>query len=150
MSAVIISIAEAVKDALNGASLSLAFTAERVYVPIHEMRDLAGLKVSVVPATLEGRLIDRSGRNLYDYAIHVGIQKSIGQGAMSYADINSAADPLMGLCEEIADIFDGKALNSTPVARCVDTKNEPIYSPLHIDEKRVFTSLITLVFRLGR
>lgn len=150
MAAVILSIADAVTAALNGASMSLPFTAERMYVPIHEMRDLAGLKVSVVPTALEGRLIDRSGRNLYDYTIHVGIQQSIGQGAMTYAQINAACDPLMQLCEEIADLFDGKAIASTPAARCVDVKNEPIYSPLHIDEKRVFTSLITLVFRLGR
>ena len=150
MAAVIVSIADAVTDALNGASLSQTFTARRVYVPVHTLRDLSCLTVSVVPATLEGTLLERSGRNLFSYDIHVGVQKVIGQGQMSDDEINEACDPLMLLAQEIGDLFDGGLLASAPQARCVDVKNVPIYSPQDIDEKRVFLSLVTLTFRLGR
>lgn len=150
MAAVIVSIADAVVAALNGATLSLPFTATRVYVPVHSITDLKCLTVSVVPATLEGALLNRSGRNLFDYQIHVGIQKTIGSGTMTDAEINAAADPLMLLAEEVGDLFDGKLLESTPAARCIDVKNAPIFAPDHLDEKRLFTSLVTLTFRLGR
>lgn len=150
MPAVIVSIADAVTAALNGASLSQSFTATRVYVPVHTLRDLADLTVSVVPASIEGSIIDRSGRNLNTVDIHVGVQKVIGQGQMTDAQINAACDQLMLLAEEIGDLFTGQQLASTPVTRCIDAKNIPIYSPPHIDEKRVFLSLVTLSFRYGQ
>lgn len=145
----VIDIADAVVTALNGATLSQSFVAERKYVPVHELDDLAQLRVSVVPATLEGVLIDRAGRNLYTFTIDVAVQKSIGSGAMTDVQINAACDPLMTLSEEIADLFDGKALTS-PAARCTDVKNVPIFAPAHLDEKRVFTSVVSLTFKLGR
>ncbi len=49
MSAVITDLADAVVDKLNAASLSQSFTAERAYVPIHQLEQLSDLKVSVVP-----------------------------------------------------------------------------------------------------
>jgi hypothetical protein len=148
--AIIVIIADAVTAALNGASLSQVFTAERAYVPIHELKDLSTLRVSVVAASLEGALLDRSGRNLYSYVIDVGVQQAIGRGPMSAADINVVSDPLMLLAQEIADLFDGQSLETYPRARCVDVKNVPIYVPQHIDEMRVFTSVVSLTFRLGR
>lgn len=152
MAAVIIEIADAVVEVLNEAVLSLPFTAKRLYVPIHEIRDLKDLTVSVVPSSLNPRILDRAGRNMYDYFIDIGIQQLIGVGKLSDEEINSACDPLMQLAEEIiSELF----LIELPIAhdpppRCIDADNMPIYDPHHIDERRVFTSLVTLNFRQGR
>jgi len=150
MAAVVLDIADAVVTALNAASLSQSFTAERAYVPIHELQDLADLKVSVVAASLSGTMLDRALLYLFDYVIDIGIQKTIGLGGMTDAEINTAADPLTILVQEILDLFRGTPLTAYPQARCVAVENRPIYVPLHIDEKRVFTSVVSLTFRLGR
>lgn len=156
MAAIVIDIADAVVEKINGAMLSQVVTAERSYVPIHELRDLINLKVSVVPAELEGTLTDRSGRNMYDYIIHVGVQQSIGNGHLTNTQINAAADPLMLFSQEIADLFDGQAVSIGDAyslvrqTRCIDVKNMPIFAPAHLDDLRVFTSLLSLTFRLGK
>lgn len=149
MSAAIVDIADAVVAALNGASLSQSFTAERSYVPVHELRDLSDLKVSVVMAGVAGTLLDRSGRQDYENTIDVGVQKSIGSGAMTTADIRAACDPLMTFCQEIADLFLSAPIGVAGVS-CTAADFRPIYAPMHIDEKRVFTSVITLTFKQAR
>ena len=75
-------------------ALSQVFEAERHYVPVHEIKALVDLTVSVVPRTLDGALLDRAGRNLFTFVIDVGIQRTIGRGAMSLDEIKAAADPL--------------------------------------------------------
>jgi len=150
MPAVVIAIADAVAAVLNAAELNQPFTAVRRYVPVRDLKDLATLAVTVVPATLAGTLLDRAGHNLYTYTIDVGIQKSIGSGEMTSDQINNACDPLMLFAEQAADLFDGKSLAGYPQARCIDVKNVPIFAPNHLDEMRVFTSVLSLTFRLGR
>lgn len=151
MAAVLIEIADAVAAALNGAALSQVFTAERAYVPVHDLEDLDALKVTVVPAGLTLALLDRSPRHMHDYVVDVGVQKRFGSGALTPAEILAACDPLMKLTEEVVDLFRGKAL---PVAAgsavCTAAANNPVFAPAHADEKRVFTSVVSLTFRLGR
>jgi len=53
---VITDIAEAVKDALNGQDFSQAFTAERHYQPLFELKDMKTLHVTVVPRGRDGSL----------------------------------------------------------------------------------------------
>lgn len=152
MAAVIVEIAEAVKDALNAATLSQVFTASRVYVPVHELRDLKDLTVSVVPVDIENQLLDRRGDKLYTHHVDIGIQRVIGQGRMTDDEINAAVDPLMQLAQEMIDLFFPRELPipTPPVPRCTDAQNRPIFAPAHLDEKRVFTSLVTLGFKQGR
>jgi hypothetical protein len=156
MAAIVIEIADAVTALLNEATLSQSFTAERSYVPVHELEDLVDtgiLAVTVVPAGLTGNLIDRSPRSMYDYVIDVGIQKALPIGALTESQRNAFVDPLMLLAQEVVDLFNGAVLTipyDTIRPRCVDVKNIPAFSPHHMDEEGVFTSLITLNFKLGR
>ena len=153
MAAIIIEIADAVTEMLNSASLSQSFTAERSYVPVHDIQFLADLKVAVVPFNIIGNTLDRSVRQMYNYEIYVTIQKRLGIGTLTNAQLNAIADPLMFLAEEIVDLFNGKLLNlayNSFVPRCVDVKNSPSFAPHHFDEERVFTSEIILTFKLGR
>jgi hypothetical protein len=41
-------------------------------------------------------------------------------------------------------------MEAHPEALCVEGKNEPIYLPPHLDENRVFTSVLSLTFREAR
>jgi hypothetical protein len=146
-------IADAVRDTMNAHAFSIPFVAQRAYVPIHEMRGLQDLAVTVVAKDIVSPLLDRQGRRLCSYMIDVGIQKIIGSGPMSEDQIAAANDPLMTLAEEIIDYFfalDSNSLPGVPECVCTEALNEPIYHPDHVDERRVFTSVITFTFKLAR
>ena len=141
--AVITDIAEAVKDELNGASLSQEFTAERCYQPAFELAEMKTLHVTVVP---KGMTVEPASRSLIqdDYQIDVAVQKKLN------AADNAELDELMGLVEEIGDFFRRRRLDAVPDAVCVKIENVPIYAPEHISELRGFTSILTLTFRVLR
>ena len=140
---VLITIADAVVEALNGASLSQPFTAERHYQPAFDLPEMADLRVSVVPKSVEVLSSSRN-QNQHDYAIDVGVQKRVADDA--------EADLLMKLAEEVADLFrlgrvqvDG--VGSVPL---LTVATDPVFAPEHLTEKRVFTSVVTLTFRVLR
>ena len=141
--AVIIDIADAVVTELNAGSFSQAFTAERHYLPIFELEDLKGLRVTVVP---KGVAIQSTGRNSnqHDVEIDVAVQKKLTKTD------GTEIDPLMILVEELADHFRFKRLTSYAGAVWSKTQNEPVYAQEHLDQFRVFTSVLTLTFRVIR
>lgn len=149
--AVIIQIADAARARLAGAALSLDFVPERAYVPAHDLEDLDALKVTVVPAGLTLALLDRTPRHTHDYVIDIGVQKRIGVGPMTGAQIIAACDPLTAFTEEVLDLFRGRALPvAAGTAVCTAAANSPVFAPAHLDERRVFTSVLSLTFRMGR
>lgn len=154
MAATVLEIADAVVAALNGASLSQSFAAERLYVPVHELDGLADLTVSVVPNGLSMTGLDRTPRHLIDYVVDIGIQQRIGGTSAVPAtptQVNARGDALMALTEEVVDLFRGQPLAAGGRrAWCVAAENRPIFRPDHFDEMRVFTSVVSLTFRLGR
>ena len=101
------------------------------------------LHVSVVPRELHVRGLDRH-RNSYDAAIDLAVQKKFKKG--DAAEI----DPLVGLAEEIADLFRLKRLASFPGAVWVGTDHRVLYSQEHWDQFNQFTSLLTLTFRVAK
>lgn len=149
MSADSVTIAEAMVTALNGGSFSLSFMAERSYVPVRRLEDLGTLRVTVVPSGRELEILDRSRRAMVSHSIDVGVQQRIGTGTMTEAQILAACDPLAALVEEISDFLQYAPLAVTD-AVCTEVRNAPIYSPQHIDERRVFTSVLTFVYQLPR
>lgn len=150
MDAVIVQIADAVETTLNAASkdggLSQPFEAERLYDPVQELEDLDTLKVSVVSAADDSELMTRSSVVMTDYQIFVGVQ--IRVDSIRRAII----DPYVLLCEQIKILFLGQFLtlaNASEVL-CVKAVIRPIFDNVHLDEKRVFTSVLTLTFRQGK
>ena len=139
---VLVQIADAVKDELNGQAFSLPFEAERMYRPLFELPEMKELHVTVVPAGIE---MQASGRSLvqHDYAIDVAVQKKFTK------DGPTELDPLMGLVEEIIDFFRMRRPAGQD-AVCVRAANEPVYSQDHMEQFRQFTSVITLTFRALR
>ena len=134
-------VADAVISELNGATFTPSFTAERSYLPRSELTELKALKVTVVPNGLSVTTASR-GQVQQDVAIDVAVQQKLT------GEDNSSLDPLLALAEEIAARFQGKRLISFPAAIWVKTEFKTIYAPDHIDQLRVFTSVITLTFRV--
>jgi len=139
----VLNIADAVVAELNSATLSQSVQAVRLFVPNFDLKDMKDLHVSVVPRELHVRGLDRH-RNSYDAAIDLAVQKKFKKG--DAAEI----DPLVGLAEEIADLFRLKRLTSFPGAVWVGTDHRVLYSREHWDQFNQFTSLLTLTFRVAK
>jgi len=143
MSAVILEIVDAVAAALATATLSQSFVVERAYVPVHRRDDLDGLLLTVVPASIATTLVDRTPRHEHEYRVDIGIQQAVDP-------TNTNVDPLMLLAQEVMDLFRGRPLVGYEAAGCTGAANNPIYVPQHLDEERVFTSVVSLTFAVVR
>lgn len=136
-------IAEAVKNELNAQSFSMAFTAERGYLPCFELPEMKDLHVTVVPNGITMAALGRD-RAQHDCKVDIAVQKKLGDAP------DAEADALMALVEEMAEHFNRKRLLDVQEAAWVRTENAPIYSQEHLSELRQFTSVITLTFRVAR
>jgi len=139
----LIAIADAVVESLNAGSFSHAFTAARHYQPVFDLPEMATLHVSVVPKAIDVLASSRN-QNQHDYAIDIGIQQKVAD--------DTEADGLMALAEEIADHFrlgrvQVTGVGSVPIFK---VSAEPVFAPEHLTEKRLFTSIVTLTFRVLR
>ena len=56
----------------------------------------------------------------------------------------------MLLVQEIVDLFRSASLAGFGAATVATVANQPIYVPQHLDEQRVFTSVVTLTFQQAR
>lgn len=136
-------IAGAVVLELNAQSFTPPFTAVRHYRPEFDLAQLKTLRVSVVPRSIAIVSLGRS-LNQHDVSVDVAVQAKID--AASTDDL----DELMGLVEQIAEFFRLRRLTQVPSAVWQRTENSPIYSPEHLERHGVFTSILTLTFRVVR
>ena len=139
-------IADAVVAELNNAApgtFSQTFTAARHYRPQFDLAELKTLRVSVVPKGIEISGLGRSS-NQHDVSIDVAVQKKVA--AADAAEL----DGLTHLTEQIADFFRLRRLTALPGALWTKTDNVPVYAPEHLETKQVFTSVLTLTFRVVR
>jgi hypothetical protein len=142
MPANIVAISDAITAELNGNSFSQPFTAQRLYLPIYDLKTMSDLKVSVVPKGLNTSSLDRT-RDNFDYQIDVGIQKKTKNEI-------ATIDALILLVEQISDYFRANPLASYPGARFISVENSQIYAPDHLETMMQFTSVVTLTYRLWR
>jgi hypothetical protein len=75
----VIDIADALADALNGKAFSMEFEAARDYRPVLELQDMKTLHVSVVPKGVVMAPADRS-RVQHDVEVDVLVQKKLDAG----------------------------------------------------------------------
>lgn len=136
-------IAGAVVASLNAGSFSLPFTAERRYQPVFELSQLQELRVSVVPKSLTATAATRSDA-FFDCAIDIGVQQKVN------ADDAETLDGLMHLVEEIGDHLRLHKLDAFPNAAWLAIENDPIFAPDHLEKERVFTSVLTVTYRVRR
>ena len=130
--------AEAAKP--SGGVLGTPFVAERHYRPQFDLADLKALRVTVVPKAVAIASLGRAS-NQHDIAVDVAVQKKVDP-----ADI-AELDGLMLLVERISDFFRLRRLSALPAAAWIKTENAPVYSPEHLEQHRVFTSVLTLTYR---
>lgn len=139
-------IADAVVAELNGAAAGTfvqAFTAARHYRPQFDLAELKTLRVSVVPKGIAITGLMRSA-NQHDVSVDVAVQKKVNPTD------SAELDGLMTLVEQIADYLRLRRLTALPTALWTKTDNVPVYSPEHLETKQVFTSVLTLTFRVVR
>ncbi len=147
----VVSVANAIVDVLNTAQVETfaqGFAAERQYKPEYDLAQLKTLRVTVVPKKIE---IASLGRNVnqHDVSVDVAIQKKVASASVE------ELDPLMAFAEQIADYLRLKRLalgedGAGGSAIWAKTENVPIYSPEHLEQKQVFTSVLTVTFRVVR
>ena len=141
MTAALLRVADAVVAEINAATLSMPVTAARAYAPVFDLAEMKDLHVTVVPKGLEQELGSRAGTPR-EIKVDVAVQKKLQ--AVDAAEI----DPLVGLVEEIAELFKLKRLPAYHQAMWTKTENVPIYSQEHLAELRQFTSVLTFTFRI--
>lgn len=133
-------IAAALVADLNATPFSRPFTAERAYLPLYDLGEMATLRVTVVAA---GRTVKPASRAHLEveHRIELAVQQKLtGDGL---AD----CDPLLALVEELADHLSGHRLGAAPAAIWVKTEHAPLIAAEHLSDLRQFTSLLTVTYR---
>jgi hypothetical protein len=138
-------ITEAVVTALNTYASGIdpvPFVAIRKYVPQFELADLKTLRVVVVPISNESTPATR-GKMENDVTVSIGVMKKLE------GETESDIDPLVLLAENIATFLDKQDLVSGDMKiMWLSSEHKPIYSAQEIQNKKVFTSVIAVTYRV--
>jgi hypothetical protein len=119
-----------------------AFEAERLYLPVFELKDMATLHVSVVPKAKVSEMTTRKA-TADEYQVDVAVQKQVDPETLAEVDL------LMDLVQEIEDFFRLRRL--TEYTDAVWLRTEIVaYSMEHLSTMRQFTALITLTYSVVR
>jgi len=140
----LVDIADAVAASINGQTFDPPITAERSHLPIFDLGRVGdAIQVSVVPRSLTVANASRA-TNFFDAAIDVGVQRKV--------DPNDPAqiDALLDLVERIGDHLRLKRLGTLPEAQWLTSEHDPILAAEHLERLSVFTSVLTLTYRLTR
>jgi hypothetical protein len=138
-----IDIADGVTAELAGGTFDPAFTPQRMILPSHDLAELRQLRVIVVPKAIEMSVAGRAA-TACDVQVDIGVQKKLS------AAVDEQVVALCGLVEQIAAYLERRPLADRADAAWVSTANDPIYAPDHLSEQRVFTSILTLTYRVLR
>ena len=137
----IIQLADALAEALSADELSLPVTAERRYLPQVDLEDADTLHVFIAPRAIATSLATRtSTEDLYTVDIAV----------IKRAATDAEADTLAGLVAEIADWTRFRGLSGMPGAVWTGVEVNPVFAPEHLKERRQFTSVISVTYRMRR
>ncbi|HPC65337.1 MAG TPA: hypothetical protein P5175_06260 [Anaerohalosphaeraceae bacterium] len=136
-----IDIADAIVVELNGDAFSEPLVVTRRVLPEYELSELKALTVTVVPKSVAIANITRQSSS-FEVAIDIGIQQKIGK------DTDAEVQRLSGIVSEIVTFLNRRPLASQPKAVFVTIANEPVYAPEHLSEKRLFTSVLTVHYKV--
>lgn len=142
-SSVAVDIAEAMLATLEGVEFSQEYTADRRYVVNWDVEELTGVEMSIVPQAQLVTNQDRT-RNSNEVSVDVGIQVKVDGITPEHVD------PYMVLAQEVMDHFSRRALPDLPAAKFMRVGSKVIFSPAHLDQKRTFTSVVTVTYRLAK
>lgn len=152
MTAVVVDIAEKVKDALNGHTFTPTFTAARGYAewdqPLED--DDTTLHVDVVPLQ-PGPDLELEERGAVDYTVQidVGVRKRVGTASRNDTTGRieaSVLDGLVALVEQIAEFFLTDRLTDTNTAVWQGTEIKLLWSKKHVRTMGQFFGFVRLTF----
>jgi hypothetical protein len=137
-------IADAITAYINTGTFSQPVNAVRMYQPAFTLEELADLRVSVVPRTTAITAASRDS-SVFECVIDVGVQKKLSaEGA------EGEIDALLDLVEEITDHLRQKRLSDAPEAAWAGIAHEPVVSSESLEQHRVFTSVLSVTYRVRR
>lgn len=137
-------IAAAVAAELAGAPAGTfpeGFEAVLRVLPEFALADLARLCVSVVPRSVRITAADRT-ESFREIAVDIGIQRKLG------SNLNAEVADLGDLADRLGAYLERRPLAQAPQARWTGLTQDPLYAPVHLAEERVFTSVITVTYRV--
>lgn len=137
----IITLADAITAEINTGTFSRSIAATRSLMPEFDLAELSDLKVTVVPKAVDFAPFSRQYTQ-YDYSIDIGIQKKLS------GDIETEMPPMLGLVDEIVTFLRKRKLADMPAAAWIKCTNDPVYARDHLAQSRVFTSVITVTYRM--
>ena len=136
-----VQIADAVVAELRAGQFTSSFVPVRKLLPVRELSELDELRVTVMPRAMESVPLARNTERR-TYTIDIGVQQRVGQ------DVEHDAAVVMGVSEEIAEFLRNRALDEKKEASYVGHGIDPIYSPEHLEELRVATSVVTVRYTM--
>lgn len=139
-----IDLADALVAELNAAptgTFTPAIEAVRRVLPEFELNDLQQTRISVVPRSVRILPASRAGTQ-HEIAVDIGIQRKLG------VDLDAEVQAMSGVVDAIADYLNRRPLAHAPQALWSGMENDPIYAPVHLAEQRVFTSVLTVTYRV--
>lgn len=136
-----IDIADAIVTELQNTGFSEPLTVSRRVLPEYELAELKNLTVTVVPKSVGITNITRESSS-YEFAVDIGIQQKIGK------DTDTDVARLSGIVSELASFLNRRKLTAFPAAQFMKIANEPVYAPEHLCQKRLFTSIVTLTYKV--
>ena len=139
-----IDLADEVTSQLNQSEI--VTNAKRMVLPIHDLSQLRELTISVVPRGVQVQSITRK-LSQYDCQVDIGIQQKL---TVPQNEIDPVVKDLSGLVQQITDYLQRQPLTDMPYAIWIKVENEPIYDPDHLANQRVFTSVLTLTYRITK
>ncbi len=142
MAAALVEIADAVVAALGAGSFSQPITATRKYLANYEIKDLeSAVVVTVIPRNSASTPASRTTCQ-YDHTLDLAVQKKVSGS-------DEDLDALVGLVDEIEKSLRLQTLVTTGgrQAKWSGTTSEAAYDLKHLEEKRVFTAVMSLTYR---
>jgi len=139
-------IADAVVAKLNAATFSEAFVAVLGYDVQYDIEEMSALHVTVLPATLDQGISARRFAQ-EDIRIEIGVQKKLPPKNTPATDAVEIGE-LISLTEAIGDFLRGESLADFPAATWISQSIEPVVSRDLLREKRLFTSVIAVNYRV--
>jgi len=137
-----VQLADALVASLQTVTFDPAVAPVRMYLPKHDLADLANVQVTIVP---RGPVETMASRGSYqqDLAIEVGLQKKIDP-----AHENAECDTYMGLMKELTRHCRFRALLSgyTWIANEA-VSPDTLWLPNHLRELSVFTAVLRVTHR---
>lgn len=125
---------------LNVPSFSRQFVPAVKMLPGWNIKELSELKVAVVPAFREETEETRT-TTLNELKVDIGIQKKV-------EDVELETIDLLGFVQEVSDFMRKRKLVEYEDARWKKTENDPLYSAEYLYSKHIFSSVLTLIYRV--